>query len=152
MTAPGEVAGWGLFLRVLIAQAGPVAGRLRVRDLDDDEGRRLLRIRPPGQRVGGDLAAGADGAAVGSRHGRGRDREGVVHRRGRVRDVIHNFDAAGFSSLYPRYKGGRPPKFTLTQRREVKKIAKSRPPDHDLPFSTWSLPKLADFLVEPESP
>jgi hypothetical protein len=32
---------------------------------------------------------------------------------GRVRDVIHNFYADGFSSLYPKYKGGRPPKFTL---------------------------------------
>ena len=53
----------------------------------------------------------------------------------------------GFSALYPRYKGGRPPKFTLAQRREIKKIAKSRPAEHDLPFSTWSLSKLAEFLV-----
>src|SRR6266498_4571532 len=44
-------------------------------------------------------------------------------------------------------QGGRPPKFTLVQRREVKKIAKSRPAEHGLPFSTWSLPKLAEFLV-----
>src|SRR5215831_15507109 len=65
----------------------------------------------------------------------------------RVRDVIHNFNADGFSSLYPKYKGGRPPKFTLGQRREVKKIAKSRPADHGLPFSTWSLSKLGEFLV-----
>jgi transposase len=36
----------------------------------------------------------------------------------RVRDVIRNFNADGFGSLYPRYKGGRPPKFTLPQRRE----------------------------------
>ena len=28
-----------------------------------------------------------------------------------------------------------------------KKIAKSKPTEHDLPFSTWSLAKLADFLV-----
>ena len=27
----------------------------------------------------------------------------------RVRDVIRNFNADGFSSLYPKYKGGRPP-------------------------------------------
>jgi transposase len=53
----------------------------------------------------------------------------------------------GFSSLYPKYKGGRPPKFTLSQRREIKKIAKSRPAEHDLPFSTWSVSKLAEFLV-----
>jgi transposase len=65
----------------------------------------------------------------------------------RVRDVIGSFNADGFGSLYPRYKGGRPPKFTLAQRREIKKIAKSRPAGHDLPFSTWSLSKLAEFLV-----
>jgi len=65
----------------------------------------------------------------------------------RVRDVIQNFNADGFGSLYPRYKGGRPPKFTLAQRREIKKIAKSRPSDYDLPFSTWSLAKLGEFLV-----
>jgi transposase len=65
----------------------------------------------------------------------------------RVRDVIGNFNADGFSSLYPRYKGGRPPKFTLPQRRKIKKIAKSKPAEHDLPFSTWSLTKLAEFLV-----
>jgi transposase len=65
----------------------------------------------------------------------------------RVRDVIRNFNADGFNSLYPKYKGGRPPRFTLAQRREIKKIAKARPAEYDLPFSTWSLSKLADFLV-----
>jgi transposase len=65
----------------------------------------------------------------------------------RVRDVIGNFNADGFDSLYPRYRGGRAPKFTLGQRREVKKIAKSHPADHGLPFSAWSLAKLAEFLV-----
>ncbi len=47
----------------------------------------------------------------------------------------------------PRYGGGRAPKFTLPQRQEIKKTALARPTDHGLPFSTWSLPKLADFLV-----
>ncbi len=65
----------------------------------------------------------------------------------RVRDVIRNFNAGGFGSLYPRYKGGRPPKFTLAQRREIKKITKAKPAGYDLPFSTWSLARLADFLV-----
>ncbi len=65
----------------------------------------------------------------------------------RVRDVIRNFNADGFSSLCPRYRGGHLPKFTLGQRREIKKIARSRPAEHDLPFSTWSLSKLAEFLV-----
>ena len=65
----------------------------------------------------------------------------------RVRDVLHNFNADGFGSLYPRYAGGRPPAFTLAERREIKKIAKSKPAEHGLPFSRWSLAKLADFLV-----
>jgi transposase len=65
----------------------------------------------------------------------------------RVREVLHNFNDDGFDSLVPRYAGGRPPKFTLPERREIKKIALSRPMDHDLPFSTWSLSKLAEFLV-----
>jgi winged helix-turn helix protein len=45
----------------------------------------------------------------------------------RVRDVIHNFNADGFESLYPRYRGGRPPKFTEGQREQIKRIALSRP-------------------------
>ncbi|SCE53329.1 hypothetical protein GA0115261_1068037 [Streptomyces sp. OspMP-M43] len=35
----------------------------------------------------------------------------------------------------------------MPERREIKKIAKSKPTEHDLPFSTWSLTKSADFLV-----
>ncbi len=31
----------------------------------------------------------------------------------RLRDVIRNFNADGFGSLYPKFKGGRSPKFTL---------------------------------------
>ncbi|MCL7497602.1 hypothetical protein M8I34_40305 [Streptomyces sp. MCA2] len=46
-----------------------------------------------------------------------------------------------------REPGGRPRTFTLPERREIKKIAKSEPTEHDLPFSTWSLSKPADFLV-----
>jgi transposase len=64
----------------------------------------------------------------------------------RVRDVIHNFND-GFASLYPQYKGERPKTFTMPERREIKKFAKSKSAEHGLPFSTWSLVKLADFLV-----
>jgi transposase len=44
-----------------------------------------------------------------------------------VQDVIHSFSADGFESLYARYRGGRPPKFTLTQRREIKSNRKTAP-------------------------
>lgn len=65
----------------------------------------------------------------------------------RVREVINNFNEDGFDSLYPKYAGGRPPTFTLPQRQAIKKIALSCPGDHGLPFSTWSLTKLAEFVV-----
>jgi transposase len=65
----------------------------------------------------------------------------------RVREMIHNFNTDGFDSLYPKYRGGRPRTFTSAERREIKKIALSTPVEHDLPFSTWSLTKLAEFLV-----
>jgi transposase len=124
-----------------------VTERLRVREIDDDEGRRLVRIV---RRGSGSVvtwrraqmvllsAQGMDVAAIAKVAFTSEDR---------VRDVIRNFNADSFSSLYPKYKGGRPPKFTLGQRREVKKIAKSKPAEHGLPFSAWSLSKLAEFLV-----
>jgi transposase len=133
--------------RLLILQTGPVTERLRVREIDDDEGRRLVRIvrRGTGSVVTWRRAQmvllsaqGMDAAAIARVAFTSEDR---------VRDVIRNFNADGFGSLYPKYKGGRPPKFTLPQRREIKKIAKSRPGEHGLPFSAWSLSKLADFVV-----
>jgi len=64
-----------------------------------------------------------------------------------VRDVIHNFNRDGFDALYPRYRGGRPQTFTLPECQEIKRIALSDPRDLDQPFATWSLAKLADYLV-----
>jgi transposase len=124
-----------------------MSGRLRVREIDDDEGQRLLRIirRGTGSVVTWRRAQmvllsaqGMSPAAIAKVAFTSEDR---------VRDVIRNFNADGFASLYPKYKGGRPPKFTMGQRREIKKIARSHPADHGLPFSTWSLSKLAEFLV-----
>ena len=120
---------------------------VRVREITNDEGNRLLRIV---RRSSGSVvtwrraqmvllsAQGMDVAMIAKVAFTSPDR---------VREVIHNFNDDGFDSLYPKYAGGRPPTFTLPQRREIKKIALSRPQDHDLPFSTWSLSKLADFLV-----
>ena len=81
-------------------ETGPVTERLRVREIDDDEGRRLVRIIRRG-RIGGDVAAGADGAAVGPGHGRAAIAKVAFTSEDRVRDVIRNFNADGFSSLYP---------------------------------------------------
>lgn len=65
----------------------------------------------------------------------------------RVRDVIHVFNTDGFDSLTPKYAGGRPRKFTQTQRAAIKNMALARPEDHGRPFSTWSLSKLAHHLI-----
>ena len=121
--------------------------KLNVREISNDEGNRLLRIV---RRSSGSVvtwrraqmvllsAQGMDVAQIATVAFTSKDR---------VREVIHNFNDDGFDSLYPKYAGGRPPTFTLPQRREIRKIALARPQDHDLPFSTWSLSKLADFLV-----
>jgi len=120
---------------------------IRVREISNDEGRRLLQIV---RRSSGSVvrwrraqmvllsAQGMDVAQIAKVAFTSPDR---------VREVLHNFNDDGFDSLAPKYSGGRPPKFTLPERREIKKIALSRPVDHDLPFSTWSLTKLAEFLV-----
>ena len=124
-----------------------MADRVRVRELSNEEGNRLLRIvrRDSGSVVTWRRAQivllSAQGMPV------PRIAEVTFTSPDRVRDVIHNFDADGFDSLYPRYRGGRPPTFDADQRAEIKRSALSRPTDHGLPFSTWSLPKLAEFLV-----
>src|SRR5688572_28130728 len=120
---------------------------VQVRPISNDEGNRLLRIIRRGSgsvvtwRRAQMVLLSAQGMPV------ARIAEVAFTSEDRVRDVIHNFNTDGFDSLYPKYKGGRPPTFTLPQRREIKKIAKSKPVEHGLPFSTWSLAKLADFLV-----
>lgn len=124
-----------------------VSERVRVREIDDNEGGRLLRIvrRGTGSVVTWRRAQMVLLSAQGMSVARGA--EVTFTSADRVRDVIHNFNTDGFESLYPKYRGGRPRTFTLPERREIKKIAKSKPAEHGLPFSTWSLAKLADFLV-----
>jgi len=120
---------------------------IRVRELDNDEANRLLRIV---RRSSGSVvrwrraqmvllsAQGMDVAQIAKVAFTSPDR---------VREVLHNFNDDGFNSLDPKYSGGRPPTFTLPERRQIKEFALSRPVDHGLPFSTWSLSKLAEFLV-----
>nr|WP_030625916.1 helix-turn-helix domain-containing protein [Streptomyces griseolus] len=120
---------------------------MQVREIDDDEGRRLLRIVRRGT---GSVVTWRRAQTVllsAQRMPVAKIAEVTFTSADRVRDVIHNFNADGFDSLYPKYKGGRPRTFTLLERREIKKIAKSKPAEHGLPFSAWSLAKLADFLV-----
>src|SRR2546428_3347780 len=119
-----------------------MAERVQVRDLTNDEGRKLLSIV---RRGSGSVVRWRRAQIVlwSAQH---MDVPAIAKiaftSEDQVRAVIHNFNDDGFESLAPKYAGGRPPTFTLPQRREIKKIALSRPMDHDLPPS-----KLAEFLV-----
>jgi transposase len=124
-----------------------MAERVHVREISNEEGNRLLRIvrRSTGSVVTWRRAQmvllsaqGMDVAAIAEVSFTSPDR---------VRDVLHNFNADGFASLQPKYGGGRPPKYDSEQRAAITSIALARPGDHGLPFSTWSLSKLADYLV-----
>src|SRR5919206_4385005 len=113
-----------------------MAQPVQVRPISNEEGNRLLRIvrRSSGSVVTWRRAQmvllSAQGMPV------AKIAEVTFTSPDRVRDVLHNFNADGFDALYPRYRGGRPPTFTLPQRRQIKQLALSRPVDHDLPFST----------------
>jgi transposase len=124
-----------------------MAERVYVRDLTSDEGQKLLSII----RRGSGSVVRWRRAQIVLWSAQRMDVPAIAKiaftSQDRVRAVIHNFNDDGFDSLTPKYAGGRPPTFTLPQRREIKKIALARPTDHDLPFSTWSLSKLAEFLV-----
>ena len=126
-----------------------MSDRVRVREISSDDDNRLLRIvrRDSGSVVTWRRAQivllSAQGMDV------PRIAEVTFTSPDRVRDVIHNFNTDGFDSLYPRYRGGRPPTFTARQQAEIKRIALGRPTNHGLPFSTWTLPKLAEHLVAP---
>lgn len=124
-----------------------MAARVQVREISDDEGKQLVRTV---RRGSGSVVTWRRAQMVlwPAQHiSVPQIAKLAFTSEDRVRDVLHNFNADGLASLYPRYCGGRPPVFTLAQGREVKKAAKSKPADHGLPFSRWSLAKLADFLV-----
>jgi len=130
-----------------VYQTWQMAERVQVREFDDDEGRRLLRVVRRGT---GSVVTWRRAQMVllsAQKMSVAKIAEVTFTSEDRVRDVIHNFNADGFGSLYPRYAGGRPRTFNLLERRGIKKIAKSKPVEQGLPFSTWSLSKLADFLV-----
>jgi transposase len=124
-----------------------MAERVRVRDLTNVEGNKLLSII----RRGSGSVVRWRRAQIVLWSAQAMDVPQIARiaftSEDRVREVIHNFNADGFDSLAPRCAEGRPAKFTLPERQAIKKVALSRPQDHGLPFSTWLLSKLAEFLV-----
>ena len=124
-----------------------MAARVELREISNEEGNRLLRIV---RRSSGSVVTWRRAQIVllaAQRMPATRIAEVVFSDPDRVREVIHNFNHDGFDCLYPRYRGGRPPTFTLPERQQFKKIALAVPSDLGQPFATWSLAKLADYLV-----
>ena len=64
-----------------------------------------------------------------------------------VRGVIHAFNDVGFAALDPKWSGGRPKTIGEPARRQIRLIARCCPRDLGLPFSVWSLSKLAEYAV-----
>jgi hypothetical protein len=107
-----------------------VAERVRVRDISNEEGNRLLRMvrRSSGSVVTWRRAQmvllSAQGMDV------GQIAQVAFTSPDRVREVLHNFNDDGFASLYPKYAGGRPPTFTLPPTpagQEDRAVAAGRP-------------------------
>jgi transposase len=124
-----------------------MAARVELREITNEEGNRLLRMI---RRSSGSVVTWRRAQIVllaAQRMPPTRIAEVVFSDADTVREVIHNFNRDGFDALYPRYRGGRPRTFTLPQRQQIKRIALAIPSDLGQPFATWSLAKLADYLV-----
>jgi len=124
-----------------------MATRVELRAISNEEGNRLLRVI---RRGSGSVVTWRRAQIVllaAQQLPAGRIAEVVFSDPDTVREVIHNFNRDGFDSLYPRYRGGRPRTFTLPERQQIKRIALAVPTDLGQPFATWSLAKLADYLV-----
>ena len=110
-----------------------MAEPVRARRLTDEEGRRLLQIVRRG-------STGRSGSPI-SLLAR------PLHRRWSppmtVRDVIHLFNAKGLAALDPRWAGGRPRLIGDDDVAVIVAAARSRPEKLGLPFTHWSLRKLA---------
>jgi transposase len=127
-----------------------MAARVELREISNEEGNRLLRMI---RRSSGSVVTWRRAQIVllaAQRMPPTRIAEVVFSDPDTVREVIHNFNRDGFDALYPRYRGGRPRTFTLPQRQAIKRIALAVPSDLGQPFATWSLAKLADYLVAEE--
>ncbi len=104
---------WAQGWAARIGHAGLVAEPVRVREIDDEEGRSLLRIIRRGT---GSVVTWRRAQMVllsAQRMPVAKMAEVSFTSTDRVRDVIHNFNTDGFASLYPKYKGGRPKTFTV---------------------------------------
>lgn len=65
-----------------------------------------------------------------------------------ARKWIHRFNEQGLPGLKEREGRGRPPLYKGEDRQKILEVATSKPQELGLCFTTWSLPKLRDYLRE----
>lgn len=116
-----------------------------VRELDPVEARRLVKItRTAKDRVRLRRA----GIVLASMQGRSATEAAGMFAASPqyAREVIRAFNEQEFPALDPKWKGGRPAKFGPVARAIICQTAKTPPQTLNLPFTTWSLTKLAAYL------
>lgn len=117
-----------------------------VRELTPEEGQRLVKIaRTARDRVRLRRA----GIVLASVQGRTATEAAAMFaaKPQYAREVIHAFNDKGFAALDPKWSGGRPRKFGPYVRELICRVARTPPRQAGLPFTTWSLTKLAEHLA-----
>jgi transposase len=129
-----------------------MAEPVRARRLTDEEGRRLLQIVRRGKhgsvrvRRAVIIMASASGTLVPA------IARLVAADEDTVRDVIHLFSEKGLAALDPRWAGGRPRLIGDDDVAVIVAAARARPEKLGLPFTHWSLRKLAACLAGGDRP
>lgn len=127
-----------------------MAEPVRARRLSEGEGRRLQQLVRRGSRSAAGairvrratmILASASGTTVPA------IARLVAADEDTVRDVIHDFNARGLAALDPRWAGGRPRRISEDDELFVVAMATARPKTLGLPFTRWSVRKLAAFLA-----
>jgi transposase len=126
---------------------GVMAEPVRARRLSDQEGQRLQQIVRRGKhgsirlRRAMIIMASASGTPVTA------IARLVAADEDTVRDVIHLFNAKGLAALDPRWAGGRPRRICDVDVQVIVTTATTRPEKLGLPFTGWSVRKLAGYLA-----
>lgn len=145
-----EVCGRVHHLRLEVAQTWWMAERVRVRRLSDVEGRQLQQIVRRGGKSDRSIVKWRRAMIVLASAG-GNDVNAIARlvqtSPDRVREMIHRFNDLGMRSLDPQWAGGRLRQITTIDRELIVKTAKTRPTKLGLPFTHWSVRKLAGHLA-----
>jgi transposase len=120
---------------------------VKVRRFSDDEGRKIQQIvRRGGGKTDRSVVKWRRAMVIPASAG-GNDVATVARlvatSPDRVREMIHAFNDIGMRALDPQWAGGRPRRIRTDQRCHIVATATTRPTTLSLPFTRWSLAKLA---------